>query len=293
MESQLHAILAPVRKRLDAQTTMKHAARGLLAGAAVAVVVAPLRWWLPFGVVAGLMIAAVVLGLVVGLWLAMLRKSDWHAAAAAVDAHYGLQDRTVTALAFLARTSRSPMEDMQIAEALRRLAGIDPRQVVRSRFRREFLGAAGLTIVAAAVAALPLGTKASQPGAQIVAGEQEPSEPARPPEQALEGPKKPPAAKPAAPELRPDPAAAERLRAAVRWHPAAGGAGPLDSAGAPAGPRLSELASQLAAEAEAPDAGAGVAAKPQAADAVGQREHVPLRYRRAVRRYLESIRPPE
>ena len=284
MESELYAILAPVRRRQDTQRMLRWTARGLLAGAAIAVVVAALRWWLPFGVVAGLLVAAVVLGEVAGLWLGMRRKPGWHAAAAAVDAHYKLQDRTVTALAFLAKTPRSPLEEMQIAEALGRLAQVDPRRVVGSRFRREFLGAAGLIVVAAAVVTWPVPQTTLEPQPGLVAAKPKTAKPSSPSQQ-------PSKAKSPVPKPPPDPAAAERLRTAVQWQRARGTA-PLGAARAPAGPALRELASQVVGEAGPSDVDVG--AKPQAAPAVVlEGEPLPLRYRQTLRRYFESIRPRE
>ena len=180
---------------------------------------------------------------------------------------------------------------MQIAEALGRLGQVDPRRVVGSRFRREFLGAVALIVLAAAVVTWPLPPASPPPQPELLAAERELAKPSTPPGQPSKTPKRPSEAKPSAPESPPDPAAAERLRAEVRWQPARGGTAPLGTARAPAGPGLRELASQVAGEAGASGVDAG--AKPQAAAIVLEGEPLPLRYRQTIRRYFESIRPRE
>jgi hypothetical protein len=90
--------------------------------------------------------AGPVLGLVVGLaW-----RRPWQHAAAAVDSHYQLKDRSATALDFLARADAGDMHHLQIADALGHLGRMDPDRVVPMRTPRVVPYA----LVSLAVAAL-------------------------------------------------------------------------------------------------------------------------------------------
>ena len=121
--------------------------RGLLGGSAIAVALglvnlalgaAPLfstllpdasSWLVRWALLPGAAVVALLAGPSIAAWRAARRRPDRHAAAAAVDRHYGLDDRTRTALVFLEKTDRKPLEQMQIADCAERLAGIDPRAV--------------------------------------------------------------------------------------------------------------------------------------------------------------------
>jgi len=84
-----------------------------------------------------------LLGVLIGAWRGGRRTPQW-LASAAVDAHYHLKDRTVTALRFLEKSPRTPLEEMQIADATRRLVQVDPRAVVPRGFPKLLVPAFGL-----------------------------------------------------------------------------------------------------------------------------------------------------
>ena len=69
---------------------------------------------------------------------ALSLQRDWHDAAAAVDAHYGLKDRTVTALAFASQPAPSELQTIQMADALGHLNKIRPEAVVPLRVPRAW-----------------------------------------------------------------------------------------------------------------------------------------------------------
>ncbi len=56
--------------------------------------------------------------------------ASWHDAAAAVDAHYGLKDRAVTALAFADQPTPTDLHSMQIATRSAHLGTVEPKAVV-------------------------------------------------------------------------------------------------------------------------------------------------------------------
>src|SRR4051812_2098119 len=100
MRQALYSVLRPLRTRQQLLFALRCAALGLIASAVVGLVVGVCRlaWGLEVGTAArvGLLVAGPVLGLLVGLLL----QRSWRGAAAAVDEHYRLKDRAVTALAF-------------------------------------------------------------------------------------------------------------------------------------------------------------------------------------------------
>jgi hypothetical protein len=104
--------------------------------------------------------AGPVLGLLVGLLL----RRGWHDAAAAVDGHYGLKDRAVTALAFSAAPAPTELQTAQIGDALGHLQKAEPKAVVPLTAPR--LWPVSLAGLAAAVTALvwPLPARETQAG---------------------------------------------------------------------------------------------------------------------------------
>jgi hypothetical protein len=163
MENSVYGALAGVRRRQRLALVLRAAAMGLLAGSCAAAVVglvrlkvaglAGLNAWLfsqvtPSYLVVGLLVAGPVLGALA----ALCRWRGWHGAAAAVDQHYQLKDRAVTALEFIQRPQHTDMQTLQIADAVDHLRRVEPRKVVPLRTPR-LVPAAG----ALAVAALTLG----------------------------------------------------------------------------------------------------------------------------------------
>ena len=279
-ERELHARLAPVERRQRRQKLLRAVARGMLLGSAIAVALAALRWWLPTPVVAGLVVASVVAGGLLGAIVAVRTPRDLRAAAVAVDAHYGLQDRAVTALAFVGKAAPSPLEQMQVADTLVRVAQIDAQQVVPARFPKRFLGAA--VPVAAAVAALAWPAPMSPDGAEPKNVASQPSTPAP---SAPEGKTMQPVPRPA-----PDPGAAEWLRAEIQWQVVPQDNVVLAPLKTPDRPTLDQLAVDLAEEAADRDEQPSSEAD-QAPEIVLRSEPPSLEHRRAVRRYFQSIGP--
>ena len=106
--------------------------KGLLFGAAAALVIAIARmtmlptmhWGWPLGIV--------LVGGAAGLLAGMLRRSDERSAARLVDQHYGLKDRSITSLQFdRERVSKpDPVRALQLADADQQLRRVDPVECV-------------------------------------------------------------------------------------------------------------------------------------------------------------------
>ncbi len=173
-EHEIFARLSPVCSRERRRAVLRATGRGLLGGSLVAVALglvnlalgaAPLfsamlpdasSWLVRWALLPGAAGVALLAGPSIAAWRAARRKPDRHAAAAAVDRHYGLDDRTRTALAFLEKTDRTPLEEMQIADCAERLAGIDPRAVVPGGLPKPWGAALVLSVLAVAAIAGPL-----------------------------------------------------------------------------------------------------------------------------------------
>jgi hypothetical protein len=169
MENSVYGALAPVRRRQRLAFLLWAAAAGLLLGACAAGLVGLARWqsaalawlsdWLfaratPASLVAGCLAGGPVLGALVGLcW-----RRNWHDAAAAVDRHYRLKDRAVTALEFTRRPARTDLQTLQINDAVEHLRRIEAGAVVPLRAPRVLPVAAAAAVVALALGLWPLRT---------------------------------------------------------------------------------------------------------------------------------------
>jgi hypothetical protein len=142
MQANLYAALAPVRRRQRLSLALRGLVLGLLAGAATGLVLGGGRLGLGWSIVWWQALTAVVAGPLVGGLIGLGWPRSWHAAAAAVDRHYRLKDRAVTALEFLKRPERTDMQVLQIEDALTHLRQAEAREVVPLRWPRALPGVA-------------------------------------------------------------------------------------------------------------------------------------------------------
>jgi hypothetical protein len=129
---------------------------GLLAGSIAGIVLGLTRWtagW-PASPAAALIVLAA--GPAAGVLVGLLWRRSWHDAAAAVDAHYGLKDRTTTALAFLTKSDTTTLQELEIHDAQEHLTSVQPRKVVPFRVPRPLPYAAGLLAAAIVLIVWPL-----------------------------------------------------------------------------------------------------------------------------------------
>jgi hypothetical protein len=164
MRDAIQAALQRVRSRQQTLFALQCVVVGLIVGAAGGLAVGVIRQALDLdtsrAVGAAVMVAGPVLGLIVGLSL----RRDWHGAAAAVDAHYGLKDRAVTALAFAGQPAPSELQTIQINEALGHLNTVKPEAVVPLGVPRAWPVALAGLVSAAVVLALGVSPPAAQAG---------------------------------------------------------------------------------------------------------------------------------
>ena len=292
-EHELFARLGPVCKRREAAMLLRGLGRAMLGGLAVAGLVVLLWGSAAFCAWAGLpgmpsvprcvplIVVSATLGLtpLVGGWLGLCRERDWHAAAVAVDRHYGLDDRTVTALQFLAKPERKPLEERQIAQCMEHLDRVDAEAVVPLASSR-FVIITVIFVVLGGAIMLPLAVE-PPPSPSIR------SEP---------GP--PPTITPADERAIPDTAAIDASVAeSVDWQVAPSGEVKVTRAALTAGLTLEQIVAGADPSTKPGQTDADAPGRDAQAEATTQSvlgsEPIPLRHCRTVRRYFESIRPNE
>ncbi|HEY1375679.1 MAG TPA: hypothetical protein VGF55_02735 [Gemmataceae bacterium] len=148
MPTTIQTALAPVRRRQRLAFAARAAAYGLLAGGLAAAALTLVRWRTTG--TASWWVADVTLfaGLLAGLAVGLLWRQRWQTAAAAVDAHYRLKDRSATALDFLAKSDAGDLHRLQIDDALHHLNWVRPADVVPYRTPRALPYAAAALIAA-------------------------------------------------------------------------------------------------------------------------------------------------
>ncbi len=156
MHESVYGVLAPVSRRQQVGFALRLMAYGLLAGSLLGLVFGVISWIHggPLSLVRTVSIvvaAGPAIALVTGA-IGFLWRRSLHDAAVAVDRHYRLKDRSATALDFAARPTPSPLQTLQIADALHHLQLVDPRQVAPLKQPRSLPYALGLWVCAASLA---------------------------------------------------------------------------------------------------------------------------------------------
>ncbi len=162
MTEELRSRLQPVQRRQVLQSITTWVITGLLCGAAVGLGFALTRLamsWSDGGWMAGLALVAgpVLASLAAVVWL--VPRPNWIAAAQAVDRHYGLKDRTESALDFARRTipaDKQAFAELQLADAMQHLNNVDPEAVAPLKAPRLLSGALMATAAAVVFALIPL-----------------------------------------------------------------------------------------------------------------------------------------
>ena len=149
MKSEILNFLVPVRGRLRLQSALSLLSAGATLGSVICLLLGIARvttGWEP-----GLaQFATVFLGTTVGFGLVgyVLNRS-WLESAAAIDSHYQLKDRTVSALEFCEQPA-SALQQLQIEDATSHLTSVDAKAVVQFKAPRQ-LAWACLSIAAASL----------------------------------------------------------------------------------------------------------------------------------------------
>jgi hypothetical protein len=163
MREAIYAALNPVRSRQQKVFALRCTVIGLIAGAVAGLAVGLARQ-LGLDISWTIGVGALAIGPALGLLIGLIIRRGWHDAAVAVDGHYGLKDRAVTALAFADQTMPTDLHSIQIAEALGHLGTVQPKAVVPLRAPRAWPVALTALAAAVVVLALPLAQRETQAG---------------------------------------------------------------------------------------------------------------------------------
>ena len=153
METKIFSNLAGVRKRQRLELGLKAAASGLLAGAAFAFSFGLIRVAMAMTLSWLVIVGCLAVGMVIGLAVGLLWKRRWEDAASAVDTHYHLKDRAITALEFAQKEDDSALHHLAVEDAAQHLESVEPQQVVPMRMPKLLPYAVAASIVAFALLA--------------------------------------------------------------------------------------------------------------------------------------------
>jgi len=118
-----------VYRRQQLAWLWKCASTGLLISGFAACVLGLVRWGLQAEWHGGWLIATLLIGPALGAAFALVRRTSLRQAAAAIDSVCNLKDRMQTALGFLQTSSDGPLHRLQIDDAQKHLARVDPVKV--------------------------------------------------------------------------------------------------------------------------------------------------------------------
>ena len=152
METRIFAALGRVRKRQRLQSIIAFAILGLLFSGMVGIGVgiwksAAMQSFPLFGWIA-ILVTGPILGCVVGTFW----RQSWKRAATAVDSHYKLKDRSITAISFIRSAEDNLLHKMQVDEAGVHLAKVQAGEV--SPFRLPYSFPFAITALALAIVLL-------------------------------------------------------------------------------------------------------------------------------------------
>jgi hypothetical protein len=164
MKSAIQAALRPMRSRQHLLLALRLAALGLAVSAGIGLIVGVVR--LVFGIEVALpaRVSLLAAGPAIGLLIGLFARRSWHSAAAAVDGHYALKDRTVTALAFANEPSPSDLAQLQFSDAMDHLGTVEPGTVAPLRAPRGWPVFLTATIAAAAFLLWPIARPEAEAG---------------------------------------------------------------------------------------------------------------------------------
>lgn len=156
MKRQVLAFLAPVRRRQQLLFCIRSAAFGLLLSAIAGTAAGIWQWWtgleISHALAVGLLVTGPILGMVVGIVI----RIGWAVAAHAIDRHYELKDRAITALEFASRIEPSVLHLLQLEEATEHLKRVSASEVVPLRLPRTLAYAVGVLVCASALLFWPM-----------------------------------------------------------------------------------------------------------------------------------------
>ncbi|HQU46988.1 MAG: hypothetical protein B7Z74_02785, partial [Deltaproteobacteria bacterium 21-66-5] len=164
MERAIYGRLAQVRRRQRRLFVERMATAGLLFGSLSGLLLGAGRWLAEWPVTPWQALLVFLCGPAVGALVGLVWPLRWHSAAVAVDAHYRLKDRVVTALAFLGKAEKTALDELQVRDTAEHLSHIDPRAVVPWQMPKLLPAAVAALAVAVALIAWPVGPRPVEAG---------------------------------------------------------------------------------------------------------------------------------
>ena len=168
MKEEIQGLLQPVKARQQNAFLLRMTVIGLCVSGGIGLILAAFDWilqtrsafragdavqiYLGWNVPSVWILSILAAGPVVGLLVGLLVRRSWHEAAQAVDTHYQLKDRSVTALAFLDQSASSELHSLQISDAAEHLKNVEPKVVVPLKMPRAL--PVGLFALVLAIAGL-------------------------------------------------------------------------------------------------------------------------------------------
>jgi hypothetical protein len=166
MHGPIYTELRLVRKRQQRLRVLRGAVLGLMVGSLVVIGLGMACWWAGWTMPRGWSVALLAGGLLVGGLIGQIRAISWRVAATAVDDHYQLKDRAVTALDFMTLRDPGVFHELQVLDARAHLSNVEPCRVVPWRMPRALpfaLVALGAALVLMISSARPSKVQAAEP----------------------------------------------------------------------------------------------------------------------------------
>ncbi|MCH2200527.1 MAG: hypothetical protein MK102_01045 [Fuerstiella sp.] len=150
--NQIHECVSTVRRRQQRQWMWHCVSTGLVTSGLIACVLAVARFqWSEIGLL--YVVEFLIAGPVLGWCYSVSRSRHERDAAAAIDQEYQLKDRTTTALELLAKsTHQTAWQGLQLEDAEKHLALVEPQTVVPIRAPRSWIWGLGMSLVAVVIA---------------------------------------------------------------------------------------------------------------------------------------------
>jgi len=142
--------LVAVRRRHRTQRVIEGTSWGLFSGSLIALpllivhLLGGLSGWNPLMVFVLPTATGVLLGAIIGRLLPL----DSYESARRIDQHYQLKDRLLTALKFLPQAKSTPVQRLQLNDAIKHAEQVDPQAVQPYRLPQNFSWSMGVTLLA-------------------------------------------------------------------------------------------------------------------------------------------------
>lgn len=157
MKEQFFNRLASVKSRQQWMMVLKTSSIGLLISGVIAFQVALRLRQIDHPNAVSTPLLILLAGVLIGFAVGMIRRVSWQSTATAIDGHYGLKDRVLSALQFLTGEKKSAVHQLQEADAISHLDGISAKEVVPIRVPKTLPVALFVALLSGAIMLAPVG----------------------------------------------------------------------------------------------------------------------------------------